>query len=107
MSVQSIQAIQACMAFLGLRLDQPVHKSVGCFFAKQGGSAGPMRVVFQNDVHGHQGPYLVFDHTIRGFGIPFQEFKPAYQTFQFKEGNDAGTLMCAGNGYVFSMTFQR
>jgi hypothetical protein len=104
-SQKSIQAIRSCMSFLGLRIDKHAHKPVGCSFRKQGGSAGPMYVTFQNDVHGHQGPYLIFDETIRGFGILYQEFKPAYQQFKFTSAQESGTLTCTGDGYSFSMTF--
>ncbi|WP_092609690.1 hypothetical protein [Janthinobacterium sp. YR213] len=105
MSLKSIQAIQACMSFLGLRLDQPYHEAIYCTFSKLGGSAGLMQVVFNNDVHAHQGPYLTFDDTIRGFGIQYQEFKPAYQQFAFKKDGEQGVLTCKGNGYQFSMRF--
>lgn len=64
-----------------------------------------MHVTFQNDVHSHQGPYLAFEDAIRGFGIPFQEFKPAYQQFKFTSDADSGTLTCKGEGYAFTLTF--
>ncbi|NHZ91182.1 hypothetical protein F2P45_19495 [Massilia sp. CCM 8733] len=105
MSIKSIGAITACMAYLGLRIDQHVHDPVDCYFSKKGGSSGLMEVAFHNDVHGHQGPYLVFDETIRGFGIRFQEFKPAYQSFEFLEGSDRGVLTCTGDDYEFTMKF--
>lgn len=94
------------MLYLGLRLDQPFHKPVNCFFRKQGGGSGPMLVTFQNDVHSHQGPYLAFDDTIRGFGIPYQEFKPAWQDFSFSADEDSSSLTCSGDGYTFYLKFR-
>lgn len=103
MSIDSIQALQECMSFLGLRLDRPSHEPVYCLLKKQGGSSGTRLVTFQNNVHAHAGPYLTFDEAIRGFGIPCQVFKPHNDKFDFNE--DCRALTCEGNGYKFHLTF--
>ena len=93
------------MLHLGLKLDKHKHKPVECKFSKHGGGSGLILVTFRNDVHSHQGPYLTFDETIRGFGIPFDEFKPAWQDFYFSKDEDFCSLTCKGKGYAFDLTF--
>jgi len=93
------------MAVLGLRRDLHIHSPVTCLFQKIGGSSGSMEVTFKNNVHGHEGPYLIFDETIRGFGIRDQEFKPRYTQFAFKENGMTSKLTCKSDGHVFSLTF--
>lgn len=95
------------MSYLDLRLDKPYHKPINCFFEKKGGGAGPMSVVFMNDPHAHDGPYISFDSTIRGFRIAHQEFTPEYQDFEFKSNDKGCRLTCIGDGYEFSMDFHK
>lgn len=104
MTVESIQAVQACMKFLNLRLDQPASKEIECSFRKDGAS-GIMLVQFLNDVHAHQGPYIAFDDTIKGFGIQYQTFKPAFQDFIFKVVNGTGILTCSDKNFEFRLRF--
>lgn len=103
MSTDSIQAVQACMLFLKLRLDKHSHAPIQCGFSKHGGSSGTMFVTFQNDVHAHNGPYLTFDDTMYGFGIRRKEFKPYNHRFKFNA--KSRSLTCKGTGYTFELTF--
>lgn len=95
------------MLFLKLRFDQPASKKIDCLFRNAQGAPGNMHVQFLNDVHAHTGPYLSFDNTIRGFGIPHQQFKPAFDTFTFVDQGKYGVLDCKGKNYAFSLRFEK
>ena len=106
MTIESIQAIQACMKFLGLRLDQRESKEIQCDFRK-GSASGVMLVQFLNDVHAHQGPYIAFDDTIKGFGLQYQTFKPAFQEFSFEIRREVGILTCSDTNFEFHLRFDK
>lgn len=102
--VNSILAVQKTMSYLKLRLDQPRSSPIEHLF-EYGRHRALMHVEFCNDVHSHQGPYIEFDETIRGFGMQYQVFKPQFQHFSFSASNNEGMLVCKGKGFEFSMKF--
>lgn len=104
MTIESIQAVQECMKFLGLRLDQPESSKIECTFVKDR-VRGLMYVQFLNDVHAHHGPYIGFDETIRGFGIPYLTFKPSFQEFVFEVEDGNGMLTCSDSKFTFTLRF--
>lgn len=81
----SISAIQNCMRFLGLPVDQLEHSYDFTVIEVNGKSRhGTAGGKFRNDPYSHEGPYLEFD-AIRGYGNRHQEFKPRWQKFSFME----------------------
>lgn len=104
--IESISAIQDCMKFLGLHVDQLEHSYLFTLIEVNGKTNhGTACGKFRNDPYSHQGPYLEFDETIRGYGIRFQEFKPQWQTFVFtaSESDDrAGVLFVQNSDPKYS-----
>lgn len=105
MELESIGAIRDCMEELGFE-----QTSARKFEAKaklinnlKTTSQGRIEVTFHSNWHSGDGPYLEADYTIRSYGIPYEEFKPKWQKFEFQK--DQKILNISGNGYDFSLEF--
>jgi hypothetical protein len=106
MGLESIGAIRDCMEELGFE-----QSSARTFEAKakiinnlKKTSQGNIKVTFHSNCHSGDGPYLDADYTIKSYGIPYQEFKPKWQKFEFQK--DQRILNVSGDGYDFSLEFK-
>lgn len=66
-------------------------------------SNGTVSVTFVCNRHSGDGPFLEIDDTIKGFGIRYTNFKPAYQKFTWNDARK--TLSITGNSYHFFLAF--
>lgn len=91
--LDSIQALKDCMDFLGLAPDL-IEQPFLCKVVEVDGKyfGGTSRGRFRVDLHKHDGPFIEFDQTIRGYGLKHDQFKPRYQSFEFVREERAGLL---------------
>lgn len=62
---------------------------------------GLIRVTFHSGQHSPFGPSIEMQDVIKGYGIPYTEFKPKFQRFEYSEAEN--TLTVSGSGYCFSI----
>ncbi|TKF74551.1 hypothetical protein FCV62_21325 [Vibrio kanaloae] len=105
MEIESISAIQSCMSSLGLKRNDQASYEVTARIKNLNKATplGKVDVTFWSNVYSGDGPFVSVDDTIRGYGIPFEEFKPRFQTFSFDEKHKI--LEVKGNGYNFQLIF--
>lgn len=107
--VGSIDALQRCMAFLGLSPEKRTQSFSPRVIEANGKHTGGLaNADFRIDPHTHDGPYLEFDASIRGYGITYEVFKPQFQSFAFEQKEDGErigvlTVKNAKPSYSFSL----
>ncbi|MBE4039757.1 hypothetical protein HJ123_23140 [Vibrio parahaemolyticus] len=103
-AVANIAEIKECMSDLGISFDGELKNPVEArFFNNKTFSKGNIVVTFNNNFQSGQGPYIEFDEVIRSFGIPYEVFKPQYQSFSYD--SQERKLNVKGEGYQFTLTF--
>lgn len=65
---------------------------------------GPIHFSINSNWHSGDGPWLDFDDSIRGYGIPFTKFTPGYQDIDWDD--EAFCLTVADQAYEFTLTFK-
>jgi hypothetical protein len=82
MSIQSEGAIKRCMKFLHI---DPAAKETtrvdATIEVRKYNKRGPIGVEFHASAE--DGPYISIDHTIRGYGVRQDEFKPGLVRMRF------------------------
>lgn len=107
---ESVAALQDCMRFLGLRMNDyvPVQQPALLRVLTGGSGVGPLDVTFWNQPH--KGPQITVDDTMSGFGIRYVEFVPRFQAFAFREVDGVGELTVTNRRspvYAFVLTFRK
>ena len=82
MSIQSQSAIKRCMKFLHIDPSaKDTNRVDATIEVKKYNKRGPIGVEFHSSVE--DGPYISIDHTIRGYGVRLDEFKPSLVRMRF------------------------
>ena len=104
MSIESIGAVKECMEDLGIGINEQNTKTVTAnLTCTSPRSYGTVNVTFHSNWHSGDGPYLVIGSEMRGFGIPFEEFRPA--TVDFTYHRETKQLHISHENYKFSLQF--
>lgn len=104
--ILSINAVQDCMADLGLsNSDENRHLVDASLFNPSNRSFGSIRITFCSNWHSGDGPYIEVGNEIKSFGISFLSFKPAWQTFVWDSLSKK--LSVSGDGYKFILEFEK
>lgn len=78
-----------CLDFMGLSLDEYEQPFRARVVEVDGSpSAGSTNGKFLIDPHAHDGPTLELSDTIKGYGIPYTQFKPRFTSFSFETKDD-------------------
>lgn len=100
--IKSSSAIIDCMNKNRIGDRGVYHHKVLCKIIKSGRlQPGVTGVTFINSPSGNDHPYLLFDDTIKGYGLSHTEYRPEYQVFSFD--NIKNELMIKGRGYAFTI----
>lgn len=90
----SIEAVQACMAYLNLAPDSDEPGTVSSRMTEANGKklgvGRTIAVRFKNAGHAHRGPWIEFEYLVRGYGLHQETFTP--QACRFSWDADNGVL---------------
>lgn len=96
----SVRAIMDFMDYNSMnRNDAPFYNATAHLVRLDKNSAGEVGLQFFSGQYSSFGPHVLFDYTIKSFGIQYTEFKPQYQDFIFD--SELNELTIAGPEYKF------
>lgn len=100
-----INEIKRCMRHLRLSCNEASTQKAEAEIEDSEGvlMPGSITVIFKCNHHTGRGPSIEVGDIIKGYGIPFNEFKPQYQEFEFSKSNRLLTI--TGDNYKFSFKF--
>lgn len=105
MSIESIGAIQQCMDDLGIRWqEQNINKVSATLRNNRTQAIGTVDVTFNSNWHSGDGPYVEVGDEIRGFGIPYEVFKPQFIDITYNGGSKQ--LEFSHKAYNFTLQFK-
>ena len=96
--VNSELALEDCLSHFGMPGHAQVSYDAKCQ-VEASGSKG--FTSFRYKTKRHSEPSLVFDVTLKGFGIPYTEFSPQYQLFEYDECNQSLKIRDRQGRYEF------
>lgn len=103
-NIFSISQLKACMIDLGLSISDENSRSYGAKFqGTKSRAIGYVQVIFKTNPYSGDGPYIDLDDYAKGFKIPYSEFKPLHQDFEYN--TEKKQLYVSGNDYKFTLDF--
>ena len=98
-SVLSISELKKCMTYLGMSFHDDIESTFDASFINSKGEyCGSIPVLFNVN------PFIDLDIYAKGYGIPYEAFKPQYIEFKFHESESR--LEVKGSNYKFQLEFK-
>jgi len=93
------------MTYLGMSFHDDIQSTFNASFINSKGEyCGSIPVLFNVNPFSTSGPFIDLDKYAKGYGIPYEEFKPQFLEFKFHEAE--ARLEVKGSGYKFKLEFK-